>query len=324
MTDSSPTNDHEIAVAGYQAALDVVARELVSGTDRFEARLGEGLPTLTDEEAEVLESRLAELAGEAEAHPLGDAVRHCFSPAAGVTMPGLWERLKPLLPALRLWRARRSAKPGLDTLQALDAREASLFEQVALFEDQVCREADHGALALLVSVRIEECLRRWSLEAGAPVWPEVAGYLDDIGNAPQLLAGFFEDGQKASLWLVEKWMLGVKRALRAESKPVGAWVVEQYGSRVTRFEGEALVPTEALARGGFHRFLSRLRVRYRNPLAHGDRMPVDRAEYHRLCDTTFASGCVRHWLELGTCPAWYAPQSPGWLSLLLCAAQKRL
>ena len=134
----------------------------------------------------------------------------------------------------------------------------------------------------------------------------------------QLLDEHLVSGNPHTLFVIEQWIVGLRRQLASKDAQAITWMKETFRISTTRFQQEHLNSIEVFSRGpdNLGHFISQLRTNYRNPLAHGLKEPVNRESYRGWCDLSYGTENLHQWMEVGVAPVYYQPRSFGWLSFL--------
>jgi hypothetical protein len=202
--------------------------------------------------------------------------------------------------------------PGLEELAG--------FESFLEKRDQL---KSPSQLLMLQTIRAEQILREALLGGAASMGSTILAEHQREGPR-KILGGYFEGSLKPTLGVVELLLVALHRALSKGNDTATAWVGEWFRKEVTRYPGEQLLVSDALAGSSCVSFVGWFRERYRNPLVHSAELPpVSRDEYETWCDRAYGSKSLGSWLDHGVDPALHKPTDVGWLSFVIGAARPK-
>lgn len=227
-----------------------------------------------------------------------------------------------MVEAHRLDKARQQGRPAITTLRLIDTGSANRWGQLATIEANTDTGDDYGLVLLPQTIRIDRLLFLIFLEGAATLSTVIASHLHGTLGA-SVVTDYFAGTREPTLWLLEWWLVGLKRALAATDAGAVAYVHRRFRSPASRYAGERQEIIPLLRRGGLHRFVTRMRERYRNPLAHGKEIHVASPDYQLFCEQAYATKSLQQWLDIGVAPAWHTTNEVGWVSALATSAAER-
>ena len=234
----------------------------------------------------------------------------------------------------------REAKPGPELLRSSAAtqklsgdsasqrsgfllRDVNLvgdIRQLARFEGLVGSEENHVSLALHHSVIAERVLRTSLLERSHSIARIVVEAHETPGQR-KILEGYYAEKHPPTLGIVELFGVGLRRCLKSKHRGVHDWV-DTYFSRNLRQAcgGSPKLVRTRLADEDFARFVSDLRLRIRNPAAHGRAFePIHRAQYEDYCRSAYGHAKLEDWVKTGLKKP--GDQGSAWIAMISITAK---